>query len=178
MWSSLPVSDPCYGSTHIASEDFLLKTGEKAADTHHGEQHLIFFQLFCIVTVADSATQLRNSCGRSHNSEQHLVHFQIFYIIPIMDSATQHLPCGGFCHAATKIAASAPVAGIRSQAKRTTAKLEYLKFTNKNEFKKNKHAPRWVEMCEQYNEIIKGTSKSRETIPLIINGILLCRKQV
>jgi hypothetical protein len=35
-----------------------------------------------------------------------------------------------------KIAAGAPIAGIRSQGKRTTAKLENLKFPNKNKFKK------------------------------------------
>jgi hypothetical protein len=37
------------------------------------------------------------------------------------DSATQRRPRGGFSHAATKIAAGAPIAGIRSQAKSTTA---------------------------------------------------------
>jgi hypothetical protein len=31
-----------------------------------------------------------------------------------------------------KIAAGAPIAGIRSQAKRTTTKLEYLEFTKEN----------------------------------------------
>jgi hypothetical protein len=35
-----------------------------------------------------------------------------------------------------KIAADAPIACIRSQAKRTVAKLEYLKFMNKNKFLK------------------------------------------
>jgi hypothetical protein len=53
----------------------------------------------------------------------------------------QRRPRGVFCHGATKIAAGAPIAGIISQAKITTAKLENLKFTNKNKFfKKNKYA--------------------------------------
>jgi hypothetical protein len=91
-------------------------------------------KLFCVVPMADSATQLQNSGGRSHHGEQHLVQFQIFCIVPVTDSATQHLPHGGFRHAATKIAAGAPIEGIRSQAKRTTAKLKYLKFMNENEF--------------------------------------------
>jgi hypothetical protein len=43
----------------------------------------------------------------------------------------------GLRHAATKIAEGAPIAGICSQAKRTTAKLKYLKFTNENEYLKN-----------------------------------------
>jgi hypothetical protein len=42
----------------------------------------------------------------------------------------QHLPR----YAVMKIAVGAPIAGIRSQAKSTTAKLEYLKFTNESEF--------------------------------------------
>jgi hypothetical protein len=54
---------------------------------------------------------------------------------------------GGFRHAATKIAADVPIAGIRSHAKRTTAKHEYLKFPNENEFKK-KCSPCGVEMRE------------------------------
>jgi hypothetical protein len=57
--------------------------------------------------------------------------------------------CGRFHHRARKIAAGAHTAGIRSQAKRTTAKLEYLKFSNENELKKkNKYAPCRVAMCE------------------------------
>jgi hypothetical protein len=51
------------------------------------------------------------------------------------DSATQHHPRSGFRQIATKIAVDAPIAGISSQAKRTTVKLKYLKFTNKNELK-------------------------------------------
>jgi hypothetical protein len=47
-------------------------------------------------------------------------------------------PRGGFLHAATKIAVGAPKAGIRSQAKRTTAKHKYLKFKNKKDLKKIK----------------------------------------
>jgi hypothetical protein len=48
-----------------------------------------------------------------------------------------------------KIAAGAPIAGISSLAKITTAKLKIKKFMKKNEFsKKNKYAPCWVAMCE------------------------------
>jgi hypothetical protein len=55
-----------------------------------------------------------------------------------------------------------------SQAKSTTAKLKNLKFSKENEFfKKNKYAPCRLEMCEKGDDIIKRTSKSRETIPLI-----------
>jgi hypothetical protein len=65
------------------------------------------------------------------------------------NSTMQSHPCGIFHHAATKIAAGAPIAGISSQARITTAKLKNLKFTNKNEFfKKNKYAPCQVAMCE------------------------------
>jgi hypothetical protein len=80
------------------------------------------------------------------HSKQHLGHFKLFCIVPVADSATQSGPRGGFRHGATKMAASAP---ISSQAKIVTAKLENLKFTNKNEFvKKNKYAPCRVAMCE------------------------------
>jgi hypothetical protein len=65
-----------------------------------------------------------------------------------------------------KIAADAPIAGIRSQAMRTMTELRYLKFMNKSEFKKNKYDPCRVEMFEQSNEIIIRASKSREIIPL------------
>jgi hypothetical protein len=52
-------------------------------------------------------------------------------------------------HRATKIAAGAPIAGISSQAKITTAKLKNLKFMNKNKFfKKKKYSPRRIAMCE------------------------------
>jgi hypothetical protein len=59
-----------------------------------------------------------------------LVHFKLFRIVPVADSATQSPPHGGFRHGATKIAAGAPIAGISSQAKITTAKLKNLKFMN------------------------------------------------
>jgi hypothetical protein len=62
-------------------------------------------------------------------------------------------------------AAGAPIAGISSQTKRTTAKLKKLKFPNENKFfKKNKYAPCRVEMCEQCDEIIKRASKFHETL--------------
>jgi hypothetical protein len=75
--------------------------------------------------MVDSAT---------HHRKQHLLNFQIFCIVPVTDSATQRLPRGGFWHAASKIAAGASKQRGYSQAKRTTAKLEYLKFTNENKF--------------------------------------------
>jgi hypothetical protein len=53
-------------------------------------------------------------------------------VVTVADSAMKRRSRSGFRHAATKIAAGAPLAGIRSQAKRTTAKLESLKFTNEN----------------------------------------------
>jgi hypothetical protein len=43
-------------------------------------------------------------------------------------------PLGGFPYAAMKIALGAPIAGIRTPAKRTTAKLKYLKFMTENKF--------------------------------------------
>jgi hypothetical protein len=65
-----------------------------------------------------------------------LGHFKLFCIGPVADSATQSRPLGGFCHGATKIAVGAPIAGIRSQAKITAAKLKNFKFMNKNKFLK------------------------------------------
>jgi hypothetical protein len=41
---------------------------------------------------------------------------------------------GGFHHGATKIAEGAPIGGISSQAKNTTAKLKTLKFKNRTNF--------------------------------------------
>jgi hypothetical protein len=63
-----------------------------------------------------------------------LGHFKLFCIVPVADSATQSLRRGGFRHGAMKIVVGAPIAGINSQAKITTAKLENLKCMNKNEF--------------------------------------------
>jgi hypothetical protein len=60
----------------------------------------------------------------------------LFCVVPVAESATQRHSRGGFRHAATKIAAGALIAEIRSQATRTTAKLEYLKFTNETDLKK------------------------------------------
>jgi hypothetical protein len=101
----------------------------------------------------------------SHYGKQHFV--KLFRILSVADSATQRCPRGGFHHAATKITAGAPIPEICLQAKKTTTKLENLKFPNKNEFiLKNRYAPCRVEMCEQGNEIIKQASKSLETIPL------------
>jgi hypothetical protein len=97
--------------------------------------------------------------------EQHLVLFQLFCVVPVADSTTQGRPRGRFRDAATKIAAGPPTAGIRSQAKRTTVKLKYLKFMNetkKTTTKNNQIYPCRVEM----SEIIKRASKSCEAIPL------------
>jgi hypothetical protein len=60
----------------------------------------VHFQLFRVIPVADS--------------------FFFFFFFFLADSATQRCPCSGFRHAATKIAGGAPIAGIRSQAMRTT----------------------------------------------------------
>jgi hypothetical protein len=105
---------------------------------------------------AASEDLLHKTSEKAADANTTAANFQLFCIILVADSAMQHHPCGGFPHAATKIAAGAPIAGIRLQTKRTTAKLEHLKFTNENKFfQKNKSALYRVEMCEQCNEIIK-----------------------
>jgi hypothetical protein len=63
-------------------------------------------------------TKLMKSHGRAHHGEQH-----IFASSPWRIPSRSAVPMAG-----------APIAGIRSQAKRTTAKLEYLKFTTENKF--------------------------------------------
>jgi hypothetical protein len=60
--------------------------------------------------------------------KQHLGYFKLFCIVPAADSATQSRPYGCFCNGATKIASGAPIAGISSQAKITTAKLKNFKI--------------------------------------------------
>jgi hypothetical protein len=77
--------------------------------------------------------ETREKAADAHTTASSIwYNFQLFRVVPA-DLPTQQHPHSGFCHAATKIAAGAPIAGIRSQAKRTTVKLESLKFTNKND---------------------------------------------
>jgi hypothetical protein len=65
-----------------------------------------------------------------------------YCIVPVADWTPRSVPVA---ESDTKIAAGASIAGISSQAKITTVKLENLKFMNKNEFfKKNKYAPNRV----------------------------------